>query len=210
MEENIKDFLCYGISQEIPKKQIISMDILSIMLLTGGCVIESRFLVINIIMVFITVCNIILTFNRATVKGEKIFWLYGIWSTFLSIFFAMLGTKIAFSVLKREYFGIYAICIVVVYMFIAAMYIGIIIYLIKGNSYRILKKTNARFAFLFSGVSGILMAKILLSGMNYKNILQMASILCYLLSMLAMLGSFNLIKFFGIKYWFHNNFSESQ
>lgn len=208
MEENIKDFFYYGISQEIPKKQIINMDILSIMLLIVGCVIENHFLIINIVMLFITVCNIILTFNKKTVKEEKVFWVYGIWSTFLSIFFAMLGTKIVFSVLKREYYGRFALCVILAYMLIVAMYIGIIIYLIKGNSYQKLKKTNATFAILFSGAGGILIAKVLFSGAKYENILQISSILCYLLSVLAILGSFNLIKFFAIKCWFQRNWEE--
>ena len=203
MKENVKDFLYYGITQEIPKKQIIDMDILSIMLLTVGCVIESHFLIINIVMLTVTACNIILTFNRRTVKGEKIFRIYGIWSIFLSIYFAMMGTKIAFSVLEQEHYEKFAICIVLSYLLIAVMYVGIIIYLIKRNSYQKLKKTNLRLVFLYLGAAGILLAKILFSGMNYKNILQMASIVCYFLSMLAMLGCFNLIKFFGIKYGFH-------
>lgn len=201
MKENIKDFLTYGISQEISKKQIINMDILMIILGVIGCIIESQFIVINLFLLLATIAVIIITFHTTTVKGKNIFKMYGMWSVFLSIFFGILGTKIALSVLDKEAYVVYILIIIIVYLIVVATYINIIIYLIKTNSYKKLKKINGTLGIFFSGIAGIAIAKIFLSGMSYRNVLEITSICCYLISMLSIIGIFNLIKYWGVKYF---------
>lgn len=200
MEENIKGFLYYGISQEIPRKQIFDVDILTVLFAVAGCVIESQSVVINCIIIFISVCNIVLTFHKTEVKGEKIFWVYGIWSVYFTVFFLVLGTKIAFSVMPEADHMIFAICVVLGYILVASGYVGILLCLIKRNAYKKLKKTNGRSLIGFSALGGVIIAKILFTGMSYKNILQIAVTCCFLLAALALLGCFNLIKFWGVKH----------
>ena len=201
MEENIKNFLTYGISQEISKKQIISVDILMIVLGAIGCIIESQFIVINLFLLLAAIAVIIITFHRTTVKGKNIFKVYGMWSVYLSIFFGIFGTKIALSVLDEEAYVVYILITIIVYLIVIATYISVIIYLIKTNAYKKLKKINGTLGIFFSGIGGIAIAKIFLSGMTYKNILEITSICCYLVSMLAIIGIFNLIKYWGVKHF---------
>lgn len=73
MGENIKNFLYYGISQEIPRKQIINMDILMAVLGIVGCVIENQFVIANLIVLFTAICSIILTFNKTNARFAFLF-----------------------------------------------------------------------------------------------------------------------------------------
>jgi len=203
MKEEFKDFLKYGIEQTIGKKQLLEVNFL-LLLFTLVTMIIGRFsIMISAISVMTLISCCILTYSKQEVTGKKVFWIYGIWSVSLSIEFALLGTCIILLIIDKKYYLQYGIILFLMYLVAFILYTAIIICLIRREAYKKLQQTNKRIPFILIGIFGISIAKIFAKNTGYKSILQIASICCYTFSVLALLGVFNLFKYYYLtKYSF--------
>ena len=199
MEEEFDDFLKHGMAQTIDKKQLLEVDILLLLLSVITIVVSDFSIIVSAVSILIlTLCSV-LTYSKQEVNGKKIFLVYGLWSVSLCGIFALLGISIVMIITEKKYFFLFYGMLLIVYIMIFILYTGIIMYLIKKGAYKAAKKTNGRISITLFGVFGILTARILTNNISYQNILQMASICCFLFSFLALLGVFNLIKYYCLK-----------
>lgn len=204
MNEKLNDFLAYGMDSKIEKKQIYNMD---------GVISFITFLVfvINEIYggamwarvgcVLFPLSFIIFTFTRRDVTGKKIFWIYGIWGIGFSILFGVIGTIFMFLIIDKKYYITYLGIMVILYIIVLCIYISIICYLIKKEIYssKSSKKLMGGWCFLLCGIAGMSFAKILGMNTSQEKIIQIVSVLSYLISLISVLGSLNMIKYFMIK-----------
>ncbi len=200
MEKEFDDFLKYGMAQTtIAKKQLLEVDVLLLLLSAITIVVSDFSIIVSVVSILIlTLCSV-LTYSKLEVNGKKIFLVYGMWSVSLCGIFALLGISIVMIVTEKKYFFLLCGILLIVYLIILVLYTGIIVYLIRKSAYKVAKKTNGRISIILFGVFGISIAKISSKSINYQNILQIASICCFLFSFLALLGFFNLIKYYYLK-----------
>ena len=198
MNNNTKNFLLYGTTQRIARKQILEVD---------GLFCFFAFLSIflgyvNLVWCIVNLCLPIfvsaLTWSATTIEGIKVLWILGVWGAGLCVLLGLLGTALSMMVLEKN--RLYFLCgILVMYIVIFLIYVGIIISLIKINAYKKLKKVNKRIALIFIGVCGISIARVASKKISYEEMVQIGSVCCYLASFLSMMGVINLIKYYVLK-----------
>lgn len=202
MKDNVKDFLLYGIEQEIPRKQIFSMDFVVLICSLMSIILNDKNFAWNVVCSLPVVICIIFTFPKKEEKA-RVFLIYGIWSVSLTMCFGLLATRIAMMCISSDRYLLFIFVIILIYILVGGLYTGLILHLQKKGAYSTAKKANIRFSFAFTGIAGILCSRAFLSKLDYNTLLYMGSVCFYLTSFLSMIGWFNLIKYFLIKKYWH-------
>ncbi len=132
--EKTKKFLLYGIDKKIEKKQIYKLDgamlFVSILaMLMAEAASAPFFIKISFILFYIGF--VIATFSKTDVTGEKVFWIYGMQGSGMSILFCWFGTALMLSTIGKEYYVLYIIILLIIYTMAALAYACLILTLIK-------------------------------------------------------------------------------
>ena len=204
ISEQTKNFLLYGIEDTIKPKEIYKLYGVILFLIflffflaeaTSSPVISRIFLSI------VYLGFVILSFSGTEVTGKKVFWIYGIESLTFSILFCWAGTIIMMTTMKKESYKGYLIVLAVIYILVVAAYIFLTIILIKKDVYNpsSTKKLAGGWCITGFAMLGIGVAKILSTKAEYTVMIRIAGLCSYFISLLCILGVFNLVKYFAVK-----------
>lgn len=200
MNEEFVEFLKYGLSGIVKKKDIWAIDCImmffSLFLALADGYISLKW---GIPSTIIVVTCIILTYTKEDVKGSKIFLVYGAWGSCFTLIFGLFGVRVLLPVLDKKKHFIFISILIIAYIMVTVMYISIIKHLIKKGAYKETRKTNGKMLCTIAGVGGISLAKTFVNSAGYERTIQIASICAFLMSFLSLLGVFNFYKYFYLK-----------
>lgn len=204
ISEQTKIFLLYGIENTIKPKKIYKLDgaILFLVFLFFFLAEASPLPCFSkIFLVIVYLGFVISTFSSKEVTGKKVFWIYGIQSLTFSILFCWAGTTFMLTTMEKERYKGYLAVLAVIYIFTIAAYLFLTVILIKKDVYNpsSSKKMAGGWCITSFVLLGISAAKILSTKAGYTTMIRIASVGFYFVSMLCILGVFNLVKYFAVK-----------
>lgn len=200
MDEKFVEFLRYGLSQTIKKKDIFIINCImmffSLFLTLADGYPSLKWGIVSITPV--AAC-IILTYTKEDVKGSKIFFIYGVSGTCFTLIFGLVGIRFMFSVLDKKSHLIFISILLALYVIVTVTYMYIIKSLIKKGAYKETGKTNGKLSFIIAGAGGISVAKTFADSVGYERTIQIISICAFLASFLSLLGIFNFFKYYYLR-----------
>lgn len=103
MNEEFVEFLKYGQSQTIKRKDIFAVDFIMMVLTLFLTFADGHIsLKWGIPSTIIVVMCIILTYTKEDVKGGKIFFINGVLGTCFTLIFGLLGMRVLFPILDKK------------------------------------------------------------------------------------------------------------
>lgn len=200
MDEKFVEFLRYGLSQPVKKKDIFIMNFLmmffSLIITIADGYISLKW---GIPSTIIVVMSVILTYTKEDVKGSKIFFIYGVLGVGLTLIFCLTGIRFMFFALdKKDHFTFISI-LFALYVMVIGIYVYIIRSLIKKGAYKETGKTNGKLSVTIVAVGGISIAKTFSNSAGYERSMQIASICFFTLSFMTVIGIFGFFKYYYLR-----------
>lgn len=200
MNEEFVEFLKYGQSQTIKRKDIFKVNfimmVLALFLTFADGYISLKW---GIPSTIIVVMCIILTYTKEDVKGGKIFFINGVLGTCFTLIFGLLGISVLLPVLDQKKHFIFISILIAAYVMATVTYISIIKHLIKKGAYKETRKANVHMLSTIAGVGGISIARTFVDSVSYERATQIASICFFLISFLSIFGVFYFYKYYYLK-----------
>ena len=199
MNKEFEDFLKYGITETISKKQLIEGKFLLLFFSLLTVVISQFSIIICTISALNFILGCVLTYSKQEVTGKKIFWIQGVESVNFTLAFALIGTCATMYVIEEKYHIIFMIFLLIAYLMVIALYVGMIVRLIKKGAYGKTHKVKGSAFFMIFAAGGMAVARIFKDKMSNTDALQLIGICSYFISFVFLIGIFGFVKYYYLK-----------
>lgn len=199
MEQNLKDFLRFGASDRISKKELWKLHaaifFIEALLVFAMHLMETP-LWTQIFLFVIWILSVLLTCSRQEIHGKRIFFTHGVMALQLEILFFSFATFFLWIIFgDRRTWNVLIAGMICFFLLIHMGYFCLTFYLIRKGAYGATKKVSGGICFLSFASFGIIAGKLFTVMMGQEMLLCFTAFLMYFLAALSALGSMNLFKY---------------
>lgn len=199
MDQNLKDFLKFGSSEVITKKNLWEIHIAFFFmsaLLTFAMHLMETPLWTQIFLFVILAFSVLLTCFRPKIIGRYLFFTYGIMSLEAEILFFTFATFFLWMVFGNKSKWIFLLVgISCLFLLIHVGYFLLTFYLIRKGAYKKAKQASGGVCFLSFASLGILAGKLFSGVVGQETLACVIAFLMYFVAALSALGTMNLFKY---------------
>lgn len=199
MEQNLKDFLRFGLSDRISKKELWKMHAAIFFMeaiVTFAMHLMETPLWTQIFLFVIWGISVLLTCSRQEIHGKRIFFTYGVMSLQMEILFFSSATFFLWMIFgDRRMWNILIAGMICFFLLIHIGYFCLTFYLIRKGAYGATKKVSGGICFLSFASLSIIAGKLLAVIMGQEMLYCFIAFLMYFAAALSALGSMHLFKY---------------
>ena len=203
MKKTQKDFLLYGIAQNVTKKSYYETLLLLSLILIPTVFVGGISFVIILCCVSIYTMNLRNLYGKfdeqGIIQGYTIFLYYGLNALCMTIALLLAGVRIQFLLVPKEYKIAVSVGVVIGTVAILMLYVLLVNMMIKKGRYTNARTVTGGISFGAAGVFGMLVAKGATQSMNQQEVKQLLVGILFFLASISLIGVINLWKYYIIK-----------
>lgn len=201
--DELKEFVEYKSNPLVTKRQIRGANFVMVYLCFLNIVFlmsEKQCYICGLINILIVFANILLTYSRKAIIGERMFFIAGVQSAAISATTGLFATEMVLMNLSKSDTFLFICIILMVYIGVIFLYGWLMRYIIKKKLYRKEAKIKSKTFFVAMGIVGMFIAKSLANGLNDEQITKLIVLAFYIVSFISMFGTFNFVKYYYLRH----------